>query len=131
MVIAVLVGLLIAAGVGLYVLMPKAPKPPAKLTDVDDLETYLQRVVAAERPPGLSVAVVKDGQMVYANGFGIADGPRNVKTTSDTVYHWWSMTKIPTAVAVLQLHERGLLDIDDRVSDYLPYFTVTYNSSFP
>ena len=64
--------------------------------------------------------------MAYANGFGVADGPRNVSVTQDTVYHWWSMTKIPTAVAVMQLHERGLLDIEDPIKDYLPFFKVSY-----
>jgi CubicO group peptidase (beta-lactamase class C family) len=38
------------------------------------------------------------------------------------------VTKIPTAMAVLQLHERGLLDIDDPVVDYLPFFDVEYPS---
>ena len=39
------------------------------------------------------------------------------------------MTKIPTAVAVMQLHERGFLDIDDPISNYLPYFKVTYKGA--
>ena len=112
MVIGILVGVFVVAGLGLYFLMPKTPKPPENIKGVSELEDYLEQVVAAGRAPGLSVAVVKDGEFVYANGFGVADGPRNVKATKDTVYHWWSMTKIPTAVAVMQLRERGLLDID-------------------
>ena len=129
MAIGILVGSLIAVGIGLYILKPKAPKPSGEPNNVSELEDYLEQVVAAERPPGLSVAVVKDGQLVYAKGFGLADGPRNVKTTKDTVYHWWSMTKIPTAVAVLQLYERGSLDIDDPIGDYLPFFKVTYKGA--
>ena len=39
------------------------------------------------------------------------------------------MTKIPTAVAVMQLHERRSLDIDDPIRDYLPYFEVTYRGA--
>ncbi len=126
MMIGILVAVIFVAGLGLYILKPKAPKPAGDLDGVDELEAYFEQVVAANHPPGLSVAVVKDGQMVYANGFGVADGPRNVMTTKDTVYHWWSMTKIPTAVAVMQLHEQGLLDIDDPISNYLPFFKVTY-----
>ncbi len=126
MIIGILVGVLVIAGFGLYILKPKAPKPSGVLNSVSELENYLEQVVAAEHPPGLSVAVVKDGSMVYANGFGVADGPRKVPATKDTVYHWWSMTKIPTAVAVLQLHEGGLMDIDDPISNYLPFFKVTY-----
>lgn len=126
MAIGIMVGVLVLAGLGLYILMPKTPKPPKNIKGVGQLENYLEQVVAVGRPPGLSVAVVKDGEVIYANGFGVADGPRNVSTTKDTVYHWWSMTKIPTAVAVMQLHERGLLNIDDPLKKYLPYFVVTY-----
>ena len=59
---------------------------------------------------------------------GLADGPRNIPATADTVYNQWSMVKPMTAVAVLQLHEQGLLDIDDPVADYLPFFEVQYPS---
>ncbi len=127
MIVGILVGVLVVAGLGLYIIMPKAPKPPEKLNSINELEDYLEQVVAAERPPGLSVAVVKDGEVVYANGFGVADGQRNGIASKDTIYHWWSMTKIPTAVAVMQLHERGLLDIDEPISNYLPFFKVTYD----
>lgn len=126
MAIGVLVGVIAVAGLGLYILKPKTPKRPENLEGINELEDYFEQVVAAKQPPGLSVAVVKDDEMVYANGFGLADGPNNTSTTKDTVYHWWSMTKIPTAVAVMQLHERGLLNIDDPVSDYLPFFNVSY-----
>ena len=71
---------------------------------------------------------VKDGALVYSKGFGLADGPNNIPATPDTVYRWWSTTKIPTAIAILQLHERNLLDIDDPVADYLPFFDVVYPS---
>jgi CubicO group peptidase (beta-lactamase class C family) len=127
MVVGILIVVLIIAGFGLYILMPKTPKQLENIENVSELETYLEKVVAAEHPPGLSVAVVKDGQMVYANGFGAADGPRNVAASKNTVYHWWSMTKVPTAVAVMQLHERGLLNIDDPIENYLPFFKVTYD----
>jgi len=127
MVIGILVGILIVAGLGLYIILPKTPKPPENINGVTELEDYLKQVVTAGRSPGLSVAVIKDGEIVFANGFGVADGPRNMPATKDTVYHWWSMTKIPTAVAVMQLYERGLLDIDDPLKKYLPYFVVTYD----
>ena len=43
-----------------------------------------------------------------------------------TVYHWWSTTKIFTAVAIFQLQEAGLLNIEDPVDKYLPFFDVQY-----
>lgn len=129
MVVGILVGALIIVVLSLYLLKPKSPRPAGKLVNAEELENFLNQAVAAQHPPGLSVAVVKDGEVVYANGFGLADGPRNVHTTKDSVYHWWSMTKIPTAVAVMQLHERGMLDIDDPIGNYLPFFKVTYKGS--
>ncbi|NIM22348.1 MAG: serine hydrolase, partial [Candidatus Latescibacteria bacterium] len=77
-------------------------------------------------PPGLSLVVVKNEKVVFSEGFGLADGPRNIPATPDTVYHWWSMTKVPTAIAVLRLQEREMLDIDDPVSEYLPFFEVKH-----
>lgn len=121
-------GLVVLVG-GYLILRPKPPKPPETIGSVAELETYLNDLTAFGVPPGLSLVVVKDGEMVYSQGFGLADGPNNIPATPDTIYHWWSMTKIPTAVAIMQLHERGLLDIDDPVSDYLDFFDVQYPSA--
>ena len=126
LIVAILFGILIVLTLILFILMPRAPKPPADLRTVADMERYFEKVVAASHPPGLSVAVVKNGKTIYSNGFGLADGPRDIPASRDSIYHWWSMTKIPTAIAVLQLHERGLLDIDDLLSKHLRSFNVTY-----
>jgi len=83
-------------------------------------EELLSVITKAGDPPGLSLVVVKNERIVFSKGFGLADGPRNIPATQDTVYHWWSMTKVPTAIAILQLQEREMLDIDDPVSQYLP-----------
>lgn len=122
-----LVGLVAAAAFAL--LQPRPPRPPAHIATVAQLDAYLGALTAFGTPPGLSLAVVKDGRTVYQRGFGMADGPRHVAATAETVYGWWSMTKLMTASAVLQLHEQGRLNIDDPVSKYLPFFTVTYPSA--
>lgn len=126
MILLGLAGMVIVVVFGLYILRPKAPMPAENLNHIGEMEAYFDQVVAAEHPPGLSVAVVKNGEIVYANGFGTVDESRNRVASQDTVYHWWSITKIVTAVAVMQLDEQGLLNIDDPVHDYLPYFNVTY-----
>jgi len=119
---------LVVIASGLYLLMPKPPKDEEEIEYIAELEEYFNKVVAAGRPPGLSVAVVKGDQIVYANGFGILDGVSGDPAYEDAVYHWWSMTKVPTAVAVMQLQERGDLDIDDPITDYLPFFEVAYQN---
>jgi CubicO group peptidase (beta-lactamase class C family) len=103
-----------------------APARPAAVGTIDDFEDYVHRLIASGDPPGVSVVVVKDGTVVYAKGFGRADGPRDVAATPDTVYRWWSVTKVFTAVATLQLNEKGLLDLDDPVRRHLPFFDVEY-----
>jgi CubicO group peptidase (beta-lactamase class C family) len=85
------------------------------------LENRLQKMVEKNQPPGISVAVVKEGQLIYSKGFGWADSPLSIPAASDTVYHWWSMTKVPTALAILKLAETGKLGLDNPVSDYLPF----------
>jgi CubicO group peptidase (beta-lactamase class C family) len=122
--------IVVVTGVGLFILSPRPLKPPAAVNSLAELETYLENLAGhnADSPPGVSLAVVKDGTLVYQKGFGKADGPKNIQTAADTVYNTWSMVKPITAAAVLQLQEQGLLDIDDPVADYLPFFQVRYPS---
>ncbi len=116
-------------GAGLYSFAPHAPATPNQVVNITELESFLNQLAASGNPPGLSVVVVKDGALVYNNAFGYADKPRNIKATPETVYHWWSMTKIPTAIAIMQLQEQGKLNLDDEVKKYLPWFEVKYSSS--
>ena len=126
----IIVVLVVVVGVGYLTLVPRPLKPPQAVSSLAELEAYLDDLTGhnPDSPPGLSLVVVKDGEIVYKKGFGLADGPRNIPATADTVYNQWSMVKPVTAVAVLQLHEQGLLDIDDPVADYLPFFEVQYPS---
>ncbi len=95
---------------------------------VSELEEYLNGLVESGSPPGLSLVVVKNGRFIYQKGFGWADEPLKIASTSESVYHWWSMTKVATAMAILQLQEQGKLNLDDSVATYLPYFHVEYPS---
>jgi CubicO group peptidase (beta-lactamase class C family) len=124
-----LVTTLVLAAVGLLALSalwPEPPRPPAHVASVAALEAYLDELTRFGKPPGLTFAVVEDGRIAYSHGFGLADGPRRLAATSDSVYHWWSLTKIPTAIAVLQLQEQGRLSLDDPVVKHLPFFRVEY-----
>lgn len=112
----------------LYAFTTHVPSVPKKVESVTELETYLNQLTASGNPPGLSVVVVKDGEIIYNNAFGLADGPRKIKATSETTYHWWSMTKIPTAIAIMQLQEQGKLNLEDEVIKYLPWFEANYPS---
>ena len=123
-----LVGLILILGIGLFIFAPHPPATPSSVKDVEELEGYLQDLTESGDPPSVSVAIVQGNELIYNEAFGLADGPREIPATTESVYHWWSMTKMATAVSILQLHEAGKLNIDDPVTDYLPYFEVEYPS---
>jgi CubicO group peptidase (beta-lactamase class C family) len=97
---------------------------------ISELESYLAGLVSTGRksPPGMSVVVARSSGVVYQQAFGYADGPNAIKATPDTVYNFWSMTKPFTAVAIMQLVERGLIDLDTPVAEILDFFIVEYPS---
>jgi CubicO group peptidase (beta-lactamase class C family) len=72
--------------------------------------------------PGVAAVVVRGGQTDVAASAGLADVQTGAATTPDTVHLWFSMTKIVTATAVMQLAERGALDLDDPVTRFVPEF---------
>jgi CubicO group peptidase (beta-lactamase class C family) len=92
---------------------------PPELAGIDDLVT---NEMAAIGIPGLAVAVVDDGAVVYAKGFGIADDSGR-PVTADSPFIIGSLSKSFTAMAAMQLVESGRIDLDARVQQYLPWFT--------
>jgi CubicO group peptidase (beta-lactamase class C family) len=72
--------------------------------------------------PGLVVAVAREGRVTWMRPSGVTSVIEGRSTTSDTAYLWFSMTKIATATAAVQLAESKALALDDPVSDYVPEF---------
>jgi len=68
--------------------------------------------------PGMSAAIVEDGQIVWARGFGEATVETANPATSATPFHLASLTKPFAATIIMQLVEEGLVDLDDAASDY-------------
>jgi len=92
---------------------------------VTGTESGLEHVLAeltAKRVPGISAAVVGPGERLATASAGVADIASGAPATPDTVYLWFSMTKIVTATAVMQLAERGALGLGDAVQEHLPEF---------
>lgn len=69
---------------------------------------------------GAAVGVILDGQVVYLQGYGMADLRREIPVTTETVFNWASNSKPLIAVAALQLVEQGKLDLDQPIARYLP-----------
>ena len=95
-------------------------KTPAQL-----LEGYAEFVDARRQEwlvPGCAVAIVKDGEVVYARGSGLRDVANNLPVTPDTVFAIGSCTKAFTCTALGMLADAGKLDWDKPVRDYVPEF---------
>lgn len=112
----------------LILLWPKIPKAPDTIISTTELDNYLNKITVKGPIPGLSLIVVKNDSVIYSKGYGWADIPRKIRATPETVYHWFSVTKIITAIAIIQLYEQGKLNIEDSVSKYLPNFNIKYPS---
>jgi len=73
---------------------------------------------------GLSIALVDDQRVVWAQGFGYADREKGEAAGPETLYRVGSISKLFTATAAMQLVEKGRLDIDQPLVSYLPEFSV-------
>jgi CubicO group peptidase (beta-lactamase class C family) len=87
-----------------------------------EIETAVAKFMAANSVPGVSVAVVKNGEYVWSGGFGMADLENSVPATSQTLYRLASVSKPITAVGAMQLWQQGKLDLDAPVQKYCPAF---------
>jgi serine beta-lactamase-like protein LACTB, mitochondrial len=86
------------------------------------IENTISNFRAASKAPGISAAVVQDGQFVWSAGFGMADLENSVPATSQTLYRLASISKSITATAAMELWEHGKLDLDSPVQKYCPAF---------
>ena len=86
------------------------------------IESAISRFMAESKAPGISAAIVQDGEFVWSAGFGMADLENSVPATSQTLYRLGSISKSITATAAMALWERGKLDLDSPVLKYCPAF---------
>ena len=86
------------------------------------IEKAVASFMSANSVPGLSAAVVLDGEPRWSQGFGMADLENSSPATSSTLFRLGSISKPISATAVLQLWERGRLDLDAPVQRYCPEF---------
>ena len=97
--------------------------------DAPALDVVLRRLTE-HKVPGLAVTVLHGDRVLTEDAVGLADISRRQPATLETVYLWFSMTKIVTATAALQLVEKGCMRLDDPVAEYLPGFP-TPRSGWP
>ena len=89
------------------------------LARADQTDDYVRARMDEFRVPGLSLLVLKDGKVVKAAGYGLADVGRRIAAAPDTVYKIASVSKQFIATGVMRLVQEGRLSVDDPVSQYL------------
>lgn len=95
---------------------------------LEELAQTLETARVDAHVPGMSIAVVKDGEVVWARGFGLADVAAGRPADAETIYAIGSTTKAFTATLVGMLVDEGKMGWDDPVTRYLPYFDLPVRS---
>ena len=86
----------------------------------DSLDPYIQRQMRQRRVPGLALAIARNGTILTAKGYGLADAQNDVAMKPDTRFELASITKQFTAAGIMMLVEENKVDLDASVASYLP-----------
>lgn len=92
------------------------------LSTVEGLEQFVPEQLERWKVPGMAIAVVQNGQVIYSRGFGLRDVKRKLPVTTKTVFPIGSISKSFTALSMGMLNDEGKLDWDTPVRHYLPEF---------
>lgn len=97
-----------------------SPVDEGKIAAIDELFVEFD----SKETPGMAVGIYQDGNVLYTNGFGIADLEQGSPITADTIFHVASISKQFTAFSVALLAKEKKLDLDEDIRAYLPYVPV-------
>ncbi|HYC52574.1 MAG TPA: serine hydrolase domain-containing protein [Gemmatimonadaceae bacterium] len=115
--------ILLACGGG-AVTPPSAQEMPITGAAVPGMESYDQKIPALMQKygiPGGAVAVLRDGKLIYARGFGYADVANKTPVQPDALFRIASVSKPITGAAIMKLVEDGALTLDDRVAPFIAH----------
>jgi CubicO group peptidase (beta-lactamase class C family) len=94
----------------------------------DSLDNYIQRGMQQWQIPGLSIAIVKDGKVVLMRGYGVREIGKPEKVDENTLFIIASNTKLFTGTSLAKLDFEHKLNLNDKVTQYIPWFRL-YDSS--
>jgi D-alanyl-D-alanine carboxypeptidase len=100
----------------LTILIAVPAAPTARATDIDRI---IEAELTAQRIPGASVAVVRNGKVIHAKGYGLANVESKTPATPETVYQIGSVSKQFIATGIMLLVQDGRLTLDDPINMYL------------
>src|SRR5262245_42591347 len=85
----------------------------------DKVDDYVKAEMRKQRIPGLSLAVVKEGKIIKAEGYGLANVEHNIPARPETVFKIGSVSKQFIATGIMLLVQDGKIGLDDKVGKYL------------
>ncbi len=94
----------------------------AQATHIQQINDYIEAELARWQVPGLALAVIKDGEVIHKQGYGLRDREANLAVDADTVFAIGSCTKAFVTMGVQMLAEQGKLNWDTPIREYLPDF---------
>lgn len=106
----------------LLALTPTNAQSTIPAEQIAKLESAVAATMADKHIPGLSIALVTDNKIAWQKAYGLSDIENSIPTRTETVFRLASVSKAITAVAAMQLVEKGKLDLDAPVQKYAPTF---------
>jgi CubicO group peptidase (beta-lactamase class C family) len=98
---------------------PSNPAAAVEAGPLDAVRAHVERLVTGGEVPSMAIAVARDGEILWEEGFGLADRAHNLAATAHTAYPLASISKPLTATGLMILMERGLVNLDAPMDDYL------------
>jgi len=100
----------------------------AQSGDIDSrVDKYVQDSMRQQRIPGLALAVMRDGRIIKAKGYGLSNIELNVPVSPETIFQSGSVGKQFTATGIMMLVEEGKLGLDDKITKYFPGSPESWN----
>ena len=98
-----------------------------QLNNSAELDLYIINAMKTYHLPGISACAVRDGEILWSNTYGYADISSGKEVESSTIFTLASISKTFVGVALMQLWEDGLVDLDENINNYLPFVVIHPN----
>jgi CubicO group peptidase (beta-lactamase class C family) len=92
-----------------------------------ELDAFILEEMGTENIPGMATIIVKDGEIVWRNSYGLANVAANVPVTDSTIFMLASISKLFTGTALMQLAEDGQINLDGPINAHMPFDVVNPN----
>lgn len=105
----------------------KQENPPELISQISELDDFSVKLLEKYKGVALSAAIIRGNQLLWSAGYGQANISANRKAEAETIYMIASVSKTVTGVAVMQLAEKGKINLDENINSYLPFQVVHPN----